>query len=243
MSGPAVASTSSNNEEEVSISSPTVQPEDISPFPKAGSRKRKGGRKKGKSLILTDTPVKEQLRAAQENRKQNKGTAKPKSGSKPKKLKLNGEDGKRKTEDDGDSENGEHEEWLASDHDQASESDEHEEQQMEDLDLPEADDLKPDDFVLVKFSTKKNQVLYAGQIQRICAREDEEESVFDVRFLRLKTPKAFTFVFPTVNDTSEVPYEDVMGRLPKPRVHGGTARVTRQLIFPVDLDCYSDVLR
>ena len=156
VSGPAVASTSSNNEEEVSISSPTVRPEDISPFPKAGPRKIKGGRKKGKSLILTDTPVKEQLRAAQENRKQNKGKAKPKSGSKPKKLKLNGEDGKRKTEDDGDSENGEHEEWLASDHDQASECDEHEEQQM---DLPEADDLKPDDFVLVKFSTKKNQVL------------------------------------------------------------------------------------
>ena len=86
VSGPAVASTSSNNEEEVSISSPTVRPEDISPFPKAGPRKRKGGRKKGKSIILTDTPVKEQLRAAQENRKQNKGKAKPKSGSKPKRL-------------------------------------------------------------------------------------------------------------------------------------------------------------
>ena len=240
-----LASTSSNNDDGVghlSLSIP-VRPEDISPFPKAGPRKRKGARKKGKSLILTDTPVKEQLREAEEARKQKKGKANKKAGRKPKRLKLNFEDGK-KNMGGSDSEN-EEEEWVASDHDDASDYDEREEQQMEDLELPGAGDLNPDDFVLVKFNTGKTQVLYAGQIQRIYAGEDEDEvdSSFDVKFLRRKTPKTFTFVFPAVDDISDVLYEDIIGKLPKPLVHGGTARVARHLIFPVNLDCYSDAMR
>lgn len=38
-----------------------VTPEEIRPFPKAGQRKSTGGRKKGKTLILTNTPVKKQI--------------------------------------------------------------------------------------------------------------------------------------------------------------------------------------
>lgn len=42
-----------------------LSPEDIRPFPKAGERKgKKGGRKKGKSAILTDTPIKDEIEAS-----------------------------------------------------------------------------------------------------------------------------------------------------------------------------------
>ncbi|KAH1021713.1 hypothetical protein HUJ04_011197 [Dendroctonus ponderosae] len=49
-----------------STSATTVlSPEDIRPFPKASERKRKnGGRKKGKSAILTDSPIKDEIAAS-----------------------------------------------------------------------------------------------------------------------------------------------------------------------------------
>ena len=161
-----------------------VQPEDISPFPKAGLRKTTRGRKKGKSLVLTDTPVKEQLREMQGGRKQKKDKAKSKGKSslKPKRLKLKNHD-KEKTIGNLDSESGEGEEWIASDHD-TSDYEDSAEQQQDDHALPGADDLQPDDYVLVKFSTKKTQVIYAGQIRRLYPAEDEDESTFDVQFLR-----------------------------------------------------------
>ena len=40
---------------------PQFSPVDLRPYPKAEERKRKGGRKKGKSIIATDTPVKNEL--------------------------------------------------------------------------------------------------------------------------------------------------------------------------------------
>ena len=141
------------------------------------------------------------------------------------------------------SENGEDEELMASDHDGTSDHEEHEEQQLEDLELPGVDDLNPDDFVLVRLNIKKTHVLYAGRIKQTYAAEDDDETSFGVQFLRRKTPKTFTFLFPAVNDMSEVLYEGIIGRLPKPLVHGGTARVARHLIFPVDFQCYADVLR
>ena len=49
-----------------------VAPEVISPFPKAAPHKHKGGRKKGKMLVLTDTPIKEQIRATDKERKRKK---------------------------------------------------------------------------------------------------------------------------------------------------------------------------
>lgn len=42
-------------------SSPPITPEMLRPYPKAPARKRKGGRPKGKSRILTDTPKKEEI--------------------------------------------------------------------------------------------------------------------------------------------------------------------------------------
>ena len=48
----------------------SVTPETIRPLPKAAARKKaKGGKKKLSSTILTDTPIKEQLRKEQTERK------------------------------------------------------------------------------------------------------------------------------------------------------------------------------
>jgi len=200
-----------------------TSPSDVRPYPKAAPRKQiNTGRKRAHCRILTDTPEKRAIEKADNPKVKNR-----------KKFSMNPvvkKGGSKSIKFD------------ESDHDDASDFDEQEEQ-LEDLELPGAGDLKPDDFILVKFNTKKTQVLYAGQIHCIYPAEDEDESSFGVRFLRRKTPKTFTFVFPTVNDTSDISYEDIMGRLPKPLEHGGTARVARHLIFPVDLDCYSDVLR
>ena len=49
---------------------PYISPSAIQPFPKAAPRKaRRGGRKKGSSKILTDTPERQELIALSENRK------------------------------------------------------------------------------------------------------------------------------------------------------------------------------
>lgn len=60
---------------------PHVSPEDIRPFPKAGQRKqgaaaRRGGRKKRKSAVLTDSPVKNALQEEKEIKKQKNQGAK-----------------------------------------------------------------------------------------------------------------------------------------------------------------------
>ena len=80
-------------------------------------------------------------------------------------------------------------------------SDDEEEQPLEELELPNLDDINVNDFVLVEFRTKKLQVMYTGKIQRICD-EDDDDTIFNVIFLRRKTPKTFTFVFPSVDDVS-----------------------------------------
>jgi len=49
----------------------SITPESLRPHPKAGPRKKNGGRKKGKTLILSDTPVKAQIEVELKNRVNN----------------------------------------------------------------------------------------------------------------------------------------------------------------------------
>ena len=121
-----VASTSSNTDRRI------ITPEEISPFPKAPPRKNKGGRKKGKTLVLTDTPIKEQIRAAEEEKKRKKdkqGSQKTKVVRKSsKKLKLQYED---VVDGDSTSSNGEADErTFCDDDDDASDYDELEEKPL-----------------------------------------------------------------------------------------------------------------
>ena len=77
----AVASTSTD------FTRPIITPEEISPFPKAAPRKNKGGKKKGKTLVLTDTPIKEQIRAADEQKKRKNNKQEIQQSKNPKVVK------------------------------------------------------------------------------------------------------------------------------------------------------------
>jgi len=65
---PGQATPSTPTDIEPSHSSP-ITLEKIRPFPKAGARKSTGGRKRQKTRILTDTPVRDEMLAIQEARK------------------------------------------------------------------------------------------------------------------------------------------------------------------------------
>lgn len=53
-----------------------ISPQIIKPFPKALPRKKKGGRKKGKSMIMTDTPEKLAIEEAKLKKKKNQSRTK-----------------------------------------------------------------------------------------------------------------------------------------------------------------------
>ena len=56
------------------VASDHVSPHDVRPFPKAPPRKNRAvGRKKGQTLILTDTPVKDRIQGEIRSRRENKG--------------------------------------------------------------------------------------------------------------------------------------------------------------------------
>lgn len=72
---------------------------------------------------------------------------------------------------------------------------------------------------------------------------DTDGTVFDINFLRREKPTGYSFIFPQVEDTSEIPFDQVVGKLPKPNVHGGTARVASHFKFDLNLASFSNELR
>ena len=67
--------------------------------------------------------------------------------------------------------------------------DEPEQTQLEDMELPNANALNKNDFVLIKFATKNTVV---GIMQILVRTEDTDESTFEVKFMRREKPKSFT---------------------------------------------------
>ena len=112
--------------------------------------------------------------------------------------------------------------------DDDDESDYEHEHTLEDIELPDANSLKENDFVLIKFATKNTVVMYVGQVLSRTVYSDE--TIFEVKFMRREKPKSITFIFPIVEDISEVSFENVVGKLQNPVQHGGTARVARHLL-------------
>ena len=66
--------------------------------------------------------------------------------------------------------------------------------------------------------------------------------MFEISCLRRETPKSFTFVFPNVEDISDIAFGDIVGKLANP-TQLGTARASRHMIFKVDLKSYAATLR
>ena len=60
----------------------STTPEDLMPFPKAGPRKGRRARERMKSQILTDTPVRDKMRQAQEKRRKRTSSVQKSTSSK-----------------------------------------------------------------------------------------------------------------------------------------------------------------
>lgn len=88
-----------------------------------------------------------------------------------------------------------------------------------------------DDYVLVKFVTKKLILHYVGKVIEVL--ENEE---FEVRFLKKCTQG---FIFPQVADISSVERKDVVSKLTKPTTTPGTSRMASYIQFNISFFCYN----
>lgn len=193
-----------------------VTPEVVRPFPKALPRKTTG-RKKGKSCIFTNTPEMEVLikekhdfKIQKAKKKQVKRVIFPESSSDEETCQVEYKDS---SDDEG----------FTADND------------LMDIDEEKLLDDEPisiDDYVLVKFATKKRILHYVAQIKQ---KYNTDE--YDVQFLR-KHSSSWNFSFPTTADKGLVKREDVVLKLPKPSTSKGTSRTSSFIEFGICLQKY-----
>lgn len=202
------------NERETTPPSQFIPPHVIQPYPKA-QKNDSGlkGRKKRKSQILTDTPIRDEI-AENENLKI---TKKAKIT-----VKKNISITDKKTDPSSSSDSETISELSKTNSDDSNDSESEEANPCE--------DLKVDAFVLVKFATKKTITYYVGQIKEIL----QDECI--INFLRKKNEK---FLFPAVEDVASVSRDDLELVLPQPVKTGGTARTSSSFRFMINLDAYN----
>ncbi|XP_067929421.1 uncharacterized protein [Watersipora subatra] len=183
-------------------------PEEVRPYPKAPLRKgNKAVGRQGRSMVLTDTPVKEQLIA--------RLTAKTaRNASKQKKKMKRVLTPEESSEDD----EAEAENLLATALE--SDSDDYAEENCD------VNAISIGSFVVVKYSSSKFVAYHVGQIQNI-----EDDSV-KINFLRRCGD---SFVWPDVKDEDVVLQDSIETILPNPTSVGGTARVCMKLQFAADV--------
>lgn len=210
-------------------------PEEIKPFPKAPPRKKQGtGRKPIKTKILTDTPNMEEIKQEHEKRleRKNRKTVKRNIAgvnSVPQKkipAKKRRQTIIEESETDSDISMTTSSEELT-DIDQQIENEIEEENFLSGI-------INENDYVLVKFSTKKTVKHYVGQVvQKL------DNGEYYVNFMRRKMPESY-FLFPENSDQSLVSSEDVI-KLPAPNLVGGTERATKKLYFVINFDKYDNI--
>ena len=193
-------------------------------WPAAKTNKSKGGRKRGATVILTSTPVKNSLKLKEVEKNEKRKT----KSKRPVKRKL-GLLAPVKEDNDSDEEC---DCSVIDNSDSSSSSDEE-----EGITSPDLNILDENDFVLVKFPTKKNDIFYLGIII------EKTGDLFEIKFLRRERPGSLSFIFPQVEDVMDVKLEDIIGKLPKPTMQGGTARLARHHVFPVNFGKYCESLR
>ncbi|KAG5892736.1 hypothetical protein JTB14_001107 [Gonioctena quinquepunctata] len=91
--------------------------------------------------------------------------------------------------------------------------------------------IEVEDFVLVKFPTKKKVVYYVGIIEEISGNE------LTVSFLRFK--ENCGFYYPVTKDISLIVREDIVAKLPPPTQNQGTTRRSSYLKFNVSFFNYN----
>lgn len=99
-----------------------------------------------------------------------------------------------------------------------------------DCQIDAQEELRKDDYILVKIASKTNVVYFVAQIDEV--KEDE----VDVRYLKRQGNK---FVFPESVEKCAVLKSDVQEKLPAPNLQGGTSRTANQFIFSIDFIKYN----
>lgn len=178
-------------------------------YPRAGLRKNTYKRKKGKSSILTDTPVKNEIeeRARARNEKNNKNILRQKTV--PKKAKID----KEKVE------------MIKKVIFTSSES-------SDEDNLPLITKKTPviNDFVLVRFPGKQSKY-FVGEI----IDEAAEGGDYEISYLRKSAKKDNSFLFPLEPDLALVSPTDIEIVLPQPTTTGKTKRQVNIYTFPTNI--------
>lgn len=192
-----------------------VTPQDVRPHPKAPPRVSTHKRKRGKTLILTDTPVKEQLSL---NSSEKKKPAKRRKQLEPVETSESEDESaftKQLEKEDSSSD----EMMPADDFDLFSEN-------------RAIDNVSKGDYVLVKFCSKKNVQHFVGQVT------DTDGIVSMVSFFKTIKGSTITFILPDEADICEVDNADILNILPPPQRTGGTSRLSERMSFCIDLEKY-----
>ncbi|CAM1295476.1 Uncharacterised protein r2_g465 [Pycnogonum litorale] len=188
-----------------------VSPDEIYVLPKAQERKTKRRSRKGKTKVLTATPVRNELAAQKEQRMQKKNL-------KTRKALFVKKNTPATNENTGDTSTSEDEDIVFDD----SSDDE-----------PLDDEVIEGDFVVVKVCGKSRIVNY---IARIDAMEDGEyEGVFLKKVSgRVGSEDDLVFI-PNESDDASFLKEDIICKLPSPKVVGGSKRRANHLLFRCNL--------
>ena len=203
-----------------------LTPEMVRPHPKAQPRKHiNGGRQRGKSRILTDTPEKNSI-AENMKRRETKRCKKPKKKPVKRKLSLQLDSSDSQVEDEY--------EKLSSD----SEYDIFSEiRELNEEYAFEKDNIEPGNFILTKLCGKKTVKHYVAEVVTV-----KSQNVFVVKYLKkLTTSEKFVRAatsekFVRADDNLyDLDKDDIIMKLPNPSQAGGSARQQEHLLFGVDL--------
>lgn len=188
-----------------------LSPEQFRGFPVAGPRKGRKQRRKGKSMIATDTPEKMEI--------EEREMAKRAKRAKVAKRKVLEEEVETTDEDDYS---------VHSDEDSDEQHDEN---------VISLESLKPmetfpsvDEFVLVEFKAKERRVYYVAKVLSVSVDDFEVE----VSFFRKSNKMMNTFHLPNVPDISKVSLSDIKMVLPQATLCGNTKR--QQSFYKFNLD-------
>lgn len=189
------------------------------PFPKATiqpqSNRRK--RKKGKSLVLTDTPVKNKLSIELMERSKGKKRKTKQENRTKKQIKKTTLD----TSSDDDIVP------LDDDSDDSLDIDDR-------LEEEKPKEVNVGDYVLVKILTTKSLHYYVGIVESF-NEEDKEYNIHWMRRVKSKTFDTLTFTFPMEEEITAVTLEDIVLMLPDPTSIGTSSRSSNQFRFSYDL--------
>ena len=194
---------------------PRTTPQMVRPFGKMSPRKSGSNkRKKGKSQIFTDTPIKNALEAEMAAKRKPSGSKKS-----AKRQLIIEESSDSEVENDTDMP-------ICDDSSEVSYEDPNEETVLQ----PSVADVTIDDHVLVRLPSKNSYRYFVGRIKKV------NKKTFDIQFMeRVKGSKTTSNVFHfTSDEIFKHGINDLVAKLPFP-TRGTTARSSHQFTFHSDV--------